>query len=123
LKLLSKKLIKPFRPFGPALFVAGYEAMGPRLFATDPSGALMEYKASSEGSGRNGAMSFFESNFKDDLSKEEAIVLGLKALHQATEEKLNPEAAEIGIVDRDFDFKILTPEETQGYAKQALGGN
>jgi len=111
------------RPFGTALLVAGCDETGPRLFATDPSGALMEYKASSEGSGRNGAMSYFESNYKEGLNKDEAITLGVKALHQATEEKLNPDATEIGIVDRDFNFHILPQEESKQYVIKAVGGN
>ena len=111
------------RPFGTALLVAGYDDTGPRLFATDPSGALMEYKASSEGSGRNGAMSFFEEHYKDDLTKDEAIILGVKALHQATEEKLNPEATEIGVVGKDISFKILPQDESKRYVEKAIGGN
>lgn len=111
------------RPFGTALLVAGYDETGPRLFATDPSGALMEYKASSEGSGRNGAMSYFEEHYKDDLSMEEGLDLGIKALHQATEEKLNPEATEIGMVDKDFEFHILDQEKAKQYVTKAIGGN
>jgi proteasome alpha subunit len=111
------------RPFGTALLVAGYDETGPRLFSTDPSGALMEYKASSEGSGRNGAMSYFEAHYKENLTMDEAITLGVKAIHQATEEKLNPEATEIGLVDRDFPFHILPPEESKAYVIKALGGN
>ena len=49
------------RPFGTALLVAGVDEIGPQLFSTDPSGALMEYKASSEGAGRNGDMNFFDN--------------------------------------------------------------
>jgi len=111
------------RPFGTALLVAGYDETGPRLFATDPSGALMEYKASSEGSGRNGAMSYFEEHYKEGLSKEEGIMLGVKALHQATEEKLNPKATEIGIVGKDETFHILEQDESQSYVEKAIGGD
>jgi proteasome alpha subunit len=111
------------RPFGTALLVAGYDETGPRLFSTDPSGALMEYKASSEGSGRNGAMSYFEEHYKEGLSKEEGILLGVKALHQATEEKLNPEATEIGVVGKDLSFKILPQEESKALVEKAIGGN
>ncbi len=111
------------RPFGTALLVAGYDETGPRLFATDPSGALMEYKASSEGSGRNGAMSYFEEHYKDDLTMEEGLDLGIKALHQATEEKLNPEATEIGMVDKDFEFHILDQDKAKDYVIKAIGGN
>jgi proteasome alpha subunit len=111
------------RPFGTALLVAGHDETGPRLFATDPSGALMEYKASSEGSGRNGAMSYFEENYKDGLSKEEGIMLGIKALHQATEEKLKPEATEIGIVGKNEIFHILPGNESKAFVEKAIGGD
>ena len=110
------------RPFGTALLIAGVDESGARLFSTDPSGALMEYKASSEGAGRSGAMAFFEEKFQDDLSLEEAVELGIKALHKGTEGKLNPDAIEIGIVQKDVHFHILPPEETKSYVTKALGG-
>ncbi len=111
------------RPFGTALLVAGVDDSGPRLFSTDPSGALMEYKASSEGAGRNGAMAFFESNYKEDHNKDEGIDMGIKALHKGTEGKLNPDATEIGVVDKTFKFNILSADETKKYVAKAVGGN
>jgi proteasome alpha subunit len=110
------------RPFGTALLIAGVDETGPRLFSTDPSGALMEYKASSEGAGRNGAMNYFESHYKDDLTKDEAIEMSIKALNKGTEGKLNPDATEIGIVDKDSNFHILSPEKTKEYVSKAIGG-
>ncbi|MBS3777874.1 MAG: archaeal proteasome endopeptidase complex subunit alpha [Candidatus Thermoplasmatota archaeon] len=111
------------RPFGTALLIAGYDETGPRLFSTDPSGALMEYKASSEGSGRNGAMSYFEEHYKEGLSKDEGIMLGIKALYQGTEEKLKPEATEIGVVGKDDTFHLLSGEESIAYVEKAIGGD
>jgi len=110
------------RPFGTALLIAGVDDTGPRLFSTDPSGALMEYKASSEGAGRSGAMDYFEKDYKDDLSMDEAIDMGIKALSKGTEGKLNPEATEIGVVDKNFKFHILSPSETNNYISRAIGG-
>lgn len=110
------------RPFGTALLIAGVDDSGPRLFSTDPSGALMEYKASSEGAGRNGAMDFFEKNYKEGMTKEEAITLGIKAIHKGTDGKLNPEATEIGIVDKDQKFHILPEEETKKLVNGTIGG-
>ena len=52
-------------------------------------------------------MSFFESNYKEDLTMDEAIDMAIKALHKGTEGKLNPEATEIGIVDKIFTGDIL----------------
>ena len=40
------------RPFGSALIIGGVNDTGVRLFETDPSGALIEYKATAIGSGR-----------------------------------------------------------------------
>src|SRR6266566_4364153 len=40
------------RPFGTALLVAGVDDLGTHLFETDPSGALVSYKAGSIGQGR-----------------------------------------------------------------------
>lgn len=110
------------RPFGTALLIAGVDETGPRLFSTDPSGALMEYKASSEGAGRSGAMAYFEEKYRNDLSRDEAIELGIKALHKGTEGKLNPEAIEIGVVGKDVTFHILEPKETTSYVLKAIGG-
>ena len=111
------------RPFGTALLVAGVDDNGPQLFSTDPSGALMEYKASSEGAGRNGAMSFFENQYKEGFSMEEAIDLAIKALHKGTEGKLNPEATEIGVVDVKINFHIISRDKTKAYVNKAVGGN
>ena len=83
----------------------------------------MEYKASSEGSGRNGAMSHFESNYKEGLTREEGIDLAIKALHKGTEGKLNPDATEIGIVDKDEKFHILSPEKAKEHVTKSVGGN
>jgi len=110
------------RPFGTALLIAGVDETGPRLFSTDPSGALMEYKASSEGAGRSGAMAYFEENYKENLSLDEAVDMGIKALHKGTEGKLNPEAIEIGVVKKDVTFHILSQEETKSYVTKAIGG-
>ena len=110
------------RPFGTALLIAGYDETGPRLFSTDPSGALMEYKASSEGSGRSGAMAFFEEKYNDTLNQDSAIDLGINALHKGTEGKLNPDAIEIGVVGKNINFHILKPEDTKAHVNKSIGG-
>ena len=110
------------RPFGTALLIAGVDESGPRLFSTDPSGALMEYKASSEGAGRAGAMAYFEEKYSEDMSLEDAVELGIKALHKGTDGKLNPSAIEIGIVQKDIGFHIVDSEKTSSYVSKAIGG-
>jgi proteasome alpha subunit len=67
-------------------------------------------------------MEYFEKNYREDLTMEEAVDMGVKALSKGTEGKLNPEATEIGVVDKDFKFHILSPSETNEYVMKAVGG-
>jgi proteasome alpha subunit len=112
------------RPFGTALIIAGVDDTGPHLFETDPSGALMEYKASAVGAGRTNAMEVFEKDYADDLKRADALKLGLAALHAATEGRLNPEAIEIGVVQVGKSFAKLPAAEVKKHveAAQKAGG-
>lgn len=89
------------RPYGTALLIAGVENSpeGPHyhLFETDPSGTLLEYMATGIGIGRSAVMKLFEKEYKESMSAEEAVLLGLKALHTATEGKFDMNTVEIGI--------------------------
>jgi proteasome alpha subunit len=108
------------RPFGTALLVAGVDDQGIHLFETDPSGALVSYKAGSIGAGRNVVMEVFEEQYQEGMESEEAIVLGLKALKKATEEeKLNPKSVEIGIVRRGANFRRLDDSEVEAVVEKA----
>ncbi len=107
------------RPFGTALLVAGVDEQGEHLFETDPSGALVSYKAGSIGAGRNVVMEVFEELYAEGMSMEDAVDLGLKALKKATEEeKLNPKAVEIGIVRRGENFRRMDDNEAETYIQR-----
>lgn len=103
------------RPFGTALLVAGVDSQGNHLFETDPSGALVSYKAGSIGSGRNAVMELFEEKFEVDMPMDTAVLLGLEGLAKASEEALKDEAVEIGIMQKGEAFRRLTQEEVAGY--------
>lgn len=104
------------RPFGTALLVAGVDEQGEYLFETDPSGALVSYKAGAIGAGRNAVMEVFEEEYEESMEMENAILLGLKSLLKATEEeKLNPKAVEIGVVTSDEVFRQLSTSEVEDY--------
>ena len=107
------------RPFGTALLVAGVDELGEHLFETDPSGALVSYKAGSIGAGRNVVMEVFEELYAEGMAMEAAVELGLKALKKATEEeKLNPKAVEIGIVRRGENFRRMDDNEAETYIQR-----
>ncbi|MDP3563180.1 MAG: archaeal proteasome endopeptidase complex subunit alpha, partial [Methanoregula sp.] len=90
------------RPYGTALLIAGVSDGDCRLFETDPSGTLLEYKATGIGIGRPAAMKVFEEEYKPEIEVKDAILLGLKALHSATEGKFDMDTVEIGVTGREI---------------------
>ncbi|MHB8603987.1 MAG: archaeal proteasome endopeptidase complex subunit alpha [Thermoplasmatota archaeon] len=109
------------RPFGTALLIAGVDSTGIHLFETDPSGALMSDKACAIGAGRTAVMEMFESDYRENIEQDAAIALGLKALHRATEGKLNAAALEIGVVTKTSTFHKLDAAEIKRYVDAAIG--
>ncbi|MDR2867017.1 MAG: archaeal proteasome endopeptidase complex subunit alpha, partial [Methanomassiliicoccaceae archaeon] len=99
------------RPFGTALLMAGVDDLGAHLFETDPSGALVAYRAGCIGIGRPTVMEMFEKDFKDNMLYEDAMLLGLRALKAVIEGVFDAQRVDIGVVDGDRTFKRLTEKE------------
>jgi len=109
------------RPFGTSLLIAGVNDSRARLFETDPSGALLEYKATGIGAGRNLVMEMFEKKYSDNLSMDESLIIGLEGLFKATEGKLESVAVEIGTIElRTKKFRRLSQDETEEYVGKVL---
>jgi proteasome alpha subunit len=106
------------RPFGTAMLIAGIDASGPHLYETDPSGAMMAYKAGGIGAGRNEVMEIFEKDFKDNMTQNQAIGLGLKALSAANENNLKSEVIEIAVINPVKEFHTLSSEEVDKAVKK-----
>ncbi|KQM10948.1 MAG: archaeal proteasome endopeptidase complex subunit alpha [Candidatus Methanomethylophilaceae archaeon] len=101
------------RPFGTGLLVAGVDDFGCQLYETDPSGALVAYKAGSIGSGRPTVMDIFEKEFEDNMTYDAALTLGLRALAAATEDELSSHNIEIGVVEKGRIFRTLDDKELE----------
>jgi proteasome alpha subunit len=109
------------RPYGTALLIGGVDDEGPRLFETDPSGALLMVKATGIGSGRNAVMEVLEEKYDEKANIGEAIDLGLEALYKATEGKLTVGTVEIAVVDaKDYKFKKIEAEKVEVYVESIL---
>jgi proteasome alpha subunit len=109
------------RPFGTALLIAGVYNGGNYLFETDPSGALLEYKATAIGSGRSVVTELFEQRYKEDLVLEDAVMLGLEALYKVTEGKIDITTVDAGLTEAEKkQFRILNAEELEPYIKKVI---
>ncbi|MCW3135688.1 MAG: archaeal proteasome endopeptidase complex subunit alpha [Canidatus Methanoxibalbensis ujae] len=107
------------RPFGTALLLAGVYEGECYLFETDPSGALLEYKATAIGAGRNSVIEALESEYDMQMTCDDAIHLGLKALFRVSEGGASAMNVDIGIADLSKEkFRILSNEEVERYVER-----
>jgi len=98
------------RPFGTALLIGGVDENGIHLFETDPSGAYQSYHAGAIGSGRNTVIDYFEKNWKNNLTLNAAMKLGLEALRNANDQELNRDAVEVSVIDAEG-YRVLDRAE------------
>ncbi len=107
------------RPFGVSLLIAGVDEV-PKLYETDPSGALLEYKATAIGMGRNTVVEYFEKEYRPDMNFDEVLILGLVAMGKAIESELLAESIEVGYVKvEDRQFRDMTADELVPYIDRA----
>jgi len=110
------------RPFGTALLLAGIND-GARLFETDPSGALIEYKATAIGAGRSTAMEIFEERYDGKMDREDAIKLALTVFEEVTEGAMSERTVELAVMEiQTKEFKKLGTEELKKYISEVKKG-
>ena len=100
------------RPFGVAFIIGGVDEKGAKIFETEPSGALAEYKAVAVGRNRDKAMEVLEKDFKEGLSLTDALNTAYKAIEKSLpeKEKLSMGRLEFALIDKTG-FRRLTDKE------------
>jgi len=109
------------RPFGAAFLMGGVDPDGTvRLYETDPSGAVVQYKATAIGVGRAAALEFLENEYTPTLDEAAAIKLGLKALYRQTDAGASAAttptgepAVDIAVVTVKDGFRLLPQDEVK----------
>jgi proteasome alpha subunit len=94
------------RPFGVSFIIGGVDDSGARLFETEPSGALAEYKAVAIGNNRKEAMKVLEAKWNENLTLDDAMGLAIEALEKGLpeKEKLDFNRLELAYVDSQKTF-------------------
>ncbi|GFP81299.1 putative proteasome subunit alpha type-4-b [Phtheirospermum japonicum] len=88
---------------------------GFQLYVSDPSGNYSGWKAGAIGANNQAAQSILKQDYKDDISREEAVQLAIKVLSKTMDstslnsEKL--ELAEIFLASGKVKFQICPPSE------------
>ena len=90
------------------------------MFETDPSGALIEYKATAIGSGRPAAMEILEEKYSEDLTIEGALELAIYTLSKTTGGELKPENVDMAVIKSDEKIVEKLPfEDIEKLVKKA----
>jgi proteasome alpha subunit len=110
------------RPFGVSIIFAGVDKGGSQLFTTDPSGTYRAYKAVAIGIGRETAENVLREEYRDNLTLEEAIKLGVKCLIKSMQARGEQPRIKISIVPASTRrFTMLSDEEVEKYIKEVQG--
>ncbi len=89
------------RPFGVSLLIAGIDRKGPSLFKTDPTGIYFQYKAAVIGEGETEIEESFAKEYNPDMSFDDAIRMGLKALYKFLDKDFTVDRIDAAIVNSD----------------------
>ncbi|MEM4577027.1 MAG: archaeal proteasome endopeptidase complex subunit beta [Candidatus Nezhaarchaeales archaeon] len=102
-KLLANILFSQrYMPLISETLVGGVDETGPRLYVLDAIGSLIEDDYASLGSGSTIAIGVLESNYKKDLTIEEARNLAVKAVRAAIErDALSGDGIDILMITKD----------------------
>lgn len=100
------------RPFGVSILVAGYDETGPSMYEVDPSGTPRQWRAAAIGSQREDYFDYFEQEYEEDMSVEEAISLVFNAVRENTDGSFTPDQFEVATVTEDSqELTRLTDDE------------
>ena len=86
------------RPYGVGLLIGGVNGTA-RLFETDPSGTIREWKAHAIGRGAKDARKVLIEEYKEGLTKDKAIDLAIRAL-KAGEKKISTRSVDIAVIEK-----------------------
>src|SRR5712692_8222411 len=111
------------RPFGISMLFGGVDKKGSRLFWTDPSGAFFAYRAWAIGAGGDAANEILEAEYRDNLTMDEALLLGMKCMTKVLEGKAEPQKIRVAVIPRETGkFQKLPVEEVDKYLRKLDAG-
>jgi len=105
------------RPFGVSFLYAGWDAHhGFQLYHSDPSGNYGGWKATAIGNNNQTAKDKLKTDFKEGMSLDEALALGVKVLAKTMDITPEVERMEFSTMTRDeasgeIRFRVLPDEE------------
>ena len=105
------------RPFGVSLIIAGVDSHGPLIYVTDPTGIYFQYKAVAIGEGDKDVEDILQKDYKDGLSIQECLKLGIAALAKVGGEEFDLRRVDCAFIKLDErKFTRLSTDEIAALA-------
>lgn len=109
------------RPFGVGFLLSGITRGEPFLFETDPSGAMLGYKASALGAKRTEVLTILKKHYKV-ASLEETIPFGLAILNHIGGRDMKLYKVDVGIIKTSNpSFEFLSEKDKDYYFQKTEG--
>jgi len=102
------------RPYAISLLVGGFDKI-PKLFEIDAGASFLGYRADAIGQGKQKAQELLTKEYKEDMSLDEGVALGLSVIKRTVEQKINEFNIDIATVSKKEGYKQWTPEEIKKY--------
>ena len=102
------------RPYAISLLVGGIDTE-PRIYEIDPGAAYIGYKADAIGIGKKVAEEILVKDYKDDISIDNAISLGIKIVAKASEKKPTSDNLEVSVIDKKSGYVIYDTKQIEKY--------
>jgi proteasome alpha subunit len=102
------------RPYAVSLLVGGVDDE-PRVFEIEPGASFLGYKAVAIGSGKKVATEMLVKEYKENISLEDAISLGVKIIKKISEEKLVEDNIDVGYVQKGNEYHLMARNELPNY--------
>jgi proteasome alpha subunit len=107
-----------YRPFGVSIIIGGVDPTGSSVYVVDPTGIYFRYKAVAIGEGDTEVEEMLQKGYKDDMSTDEAISLGLKALKAFLKEDFDINRIDCAIIGaNDKTYKRLAEQDISKFIK------
>ena len=104
------------RPFGVSLMYAGWDTVrGFQLYCSDPSGNYGSWKAHATGKGSVNAISTLKSDYAQESTLREALVLAAKVLGKSMDTTTpDPNKFEVATISRDPETGAVVQRRVEG---------
>jgi proteasome alpha subunit len=102
------------RPYAVSLLIGGIDDK-PMLYEVDPTASPAGYKAYAIGSGKKVAEEILLKDYKDGMSTDAAIKLGINIIKKVNESKPSAETIDVSKITRDIGYEMLKPDEITKY--------